>query len=467
MTTSYSNERSPVIAWALAGSVLLTALVAAFVCSPPAPNHLHSWSQTFSLATIYLLVAACVHAVAVWAVCRVREETESAAWTRVLSIIWAVWLVIVWLPLLVLLTAEKSPWVALVMPVTAVFALLLLRWRAGSLEPEPEMIADPSRQLLQLDEAPRLWRTLLPALGTALCAEVGLALLSASHAWMAGCLLGAGLVYPTKRWLGRNDGRNAQVGASQRASHRTSAANSVVVWLLMVLSLVPLMTIAAAGALNRVMHVQAHTQPHGASSAAKAASRGYVGVILIAPPKPHEIVPPTESTPGTSFKKEEVIPFDGVYWYFRQPDTQPGPTAHIIHGDPSTNRVFSTDTKPLTMEAHQRLGRPIAMSCCRSLRVDVRNADNVPGTISIEVLLRDTNAKKGAGSASLGTLILRSSTVSPMPLKRAPVDESLIFPLPASARGRAFNEITVRLKPERTRSLAGAQVAVKDFKLEP
>jgi hypothetical protein len=119
------------------------------------------------------------------------------------------------------------------------------------------------------------------------------------------------------------------------------------------------------------------------------------------------------------------------------------------------------------MEAHQRLGRPIAMSCCRSLRVDVRNADNVPGTISIEVLLRDTNAKKGAGSASLGTLILRSSTVSPMPLKRAPVDESLIFPLPASARGRAFNEITVRLKPERTRSLAGAQVAVKDFKLEP
>jgi hypothetical protein len=280
---------------------------------------------------------------------------------------------------------------------------------------------------------------------------------------MAGCLLGAGLVYPTQRWLGRVDGHTAQV----RASHRASGGNSVVVWLLMVLSLVPLMTIAAASALNRVMHVQARTQPHGASSAAKAASRGYVGVILIAPTKPHEIVPPTESVTGTSFKKEEVIPFDGVYWYFRHPDTQPGPTAHVIHGDPSTNRVFSTDTEPLTMEAHQRLGRAMTMSCCRSLRVDVRNADNVPGTISVEVLLRDTHAKGGAGSASLGTLVLRSSTVSPMPLKRAPVDDSVTFPLPASVRGRAFNEITVRLKPERTRSLAGAQVAVKDFKLEP
>jgi hypothetical protein len=280
---------------------------------------------------------------------------------------------------------------------------------------------------------------------------------------MAGCLLGAGMVYPLHRWLGRTDGRTAQV----RASHRVSGGNSVVVWLLMVLSLVPLMTIAAAGALNRVLHVQARTQPHGASAAARAASRGYVGIILVAPPKPHEIVPPTESVPGTSFKKEEVIPFDGVYWYFRKPDTQPGPAAHVIHGDPSTRRVFSTDTEPLTMEAHQRLGRPVAMSCCRSLRVDVRNADNVPGTISVEVLLGNTNAKKGAGAASLGTFVLRSSTVSPMPLKRAPVDDSLTFPLPAAVRGRAFNEITVRIKPEQTRSLAGAQVAVKDFKLEP
>ena len=105
------------------------------------------------------------------------------------------------------------------------------------------------------------------------------------------------------------------------------------------------------------------------------------------------------------------------------------------------------------------------MSCCQSLRLDVTNADNVPGTIAVEVLLRDTSSAKKLPAVSLGTVVLPTSTVSPMPLKRPPVDDKVTFQLPVGARGRSFDEITVRIKPEKSRSLAGTQVAIKDFVL--
>jgi hypothetical protein len=124
------------------------------------------------------------------------------------------------------------------------------------------------------------------------------------------------------------------------------------------------------------------------------------------------------------------------------------------------------------MEAHQHLAQPLSTTCCRSLRVDVRNADTVSGAIHIEVLLRNFRFKSRPGEApsaalSLGTQVLRSSTITPMPLKRPPLDDSVTFPIPAVAHGRTFNEVIVRIKPDRTRSLAGAQVAIRDLALEP
>jgi hypothetical protein len=470
-----SNPSLPV-AWPLAGSLVVTAAVVAFVCTPPRGD-LHSWTAIFSRATLYLLVAACVHALAVWGICRVRNESEEAELPLIWTLIWAAWIAVVWLPLVALLTAERSPWVALVLPLTAVFATLLLKWRAAQVEGEDgasvggESAATPLQATslpstpFQLLDSP-FWRLLLPAVGTSVAAQIGVASLASGHAWGAGCLFGAGMVYPLWRWLDRAGESGRTMG--RRGWGRTAAGNSAVVWLLLVLALVPFMALYAAGALSSVLGIRAHAATlSGAPRLAKSSSSGYSGIILVQPKKPHEIVVPAPMAAAGSFKEPHVIAFDGAYWYFKQPDTRPAPNARVMQGDPAKKHIFSTDHDPLIMEAHQPLGQKLMLSCCRTLRVDVTNADNVPGTIGLEVLLSDRSSANRLPPVSLGTVVLATSTVSPMPLKRPPVEDKVTFAIPRAARGRGFDEITVRIKPERLRSMAGTQVAIKDFVLQP
>jgi hypothetical protein len=161
--------------------------------------------------------------------------------------------------------------------------------------------------------------------------------------------------------------------------------------------------------------------------------------------------------------KSRMIPFDGTYWYFK---SRPTPNAHVVQGDPIKNHITSTDMLPISMEAHQPLGREMALNCCRSLQLNVVNADAVPGRITLEVLLRDKDGKT-VTTTSLGSKVLASSTVSPMPLHRAPVQETLLFRIPAGAKSKRFDEITVRIVPERSRSLAGPSVSVQSFMLLP
>jgi hypothetical protein len=121
--------------------------------------------------------------------------------------------------------------------------------------------------------------------------------------------------------------------------------------------------------------------------------------------------------------------------------------------------MTSNDRLPIEMEAHQRLGQAMDGSCCRALELNVVNADAVPGSITVEVLLRDEHGYV----ASLGSKVLASSLVSPMPLHRAPVNETLEFSLPRGAKQKQFDEITVKIKPEKRRSLAAPEVAIESF----
>jgi hypothetical protein len=468
MSARSASETPLPLAWPLAGSLLLTTAVVALVCEPlSAP--LHSWAQTFSRATLYLLLAGGVHALAVWGVCRVRDESEDAGLRLIWGLVWTAWITAVWLPLVALLTAEHSPWVALVLPITVVFATLLLKWRAREAEVEDDFsfrYTMPTSRFQLLPSAP-LWRILLPAAVSSVAAEVGITLLVAGHDWWAGCLFGAGIIYPVSSWLDRR----AALGGRPcgRAWGRAAAGNSVTVWLLLVLALVPLMAGYTAARLGSLLGIEQRTRATLRPPAlVHRSSSGYDSIILLQPKKPHEfIVPALSAKSGVATKDAGVIPFDGAYWYFQEPDTQPAPDAHVMRGDPVKGRMVSTDRQPLVMEAHQPLYRDIAMSCCRSLRVDMKNADNVPGSIAIEVLLRDRVSSKKTSAVSLGTLVLPTSTISPMPLNRPPVDDRVTFQLPRAARGKTFNEITVRIKPKISRTLAGAQVGIKDFVLVP
>ena len=77
----------------------------------------------------------------------------------------------------------------------------------------------------------------------------------------------------------------------------------------------------------------------------------------------------------------------------------------------------------------------------------------------LSVQLRDAHGYV----ASLGNKVLTSSTVSPMPLHRAPVEETLEFQIPRGVKSKSFDEMTVKVKPERARSLGAPEVAIESF----
>lgn len=62
--------------------------------------------------------------------------------------------------------------------------------------------------------------------------------------------------------------------------------------------------------------------------------------------------------------------------------------------------------------------------------------------------------------------VLASSVVSPMPLHRAPVQETLMFQIPRGVKAKKFDEMTVKVKPEGSRSLAAPEVAIDSFAFE-
>jgi hypothetical protein len=310
--------------------------------------------------------------------------------------------------------------------------------------------------LFAVDESPRLLRMLRPSLLVAIVIDGGLTLYAGNHAWMAGVLFAGAAAFFCERLLSRT---GARVKVREGSVRRGAAGNSAAVWMLTVVALLPFL--AGMGiAVRGVMGMPAvHAANHFANYV-RQATRGYFGIILTRPKMKHEIVTAVLAVKPEGVKKQDkMIPFDGQYWYFQNPAVRPGPNPHIVEGDPTKSRIASTDRLPIVMEAHQRLGTPMSAGCCRAFELKLVNADAVPGAITLEVQLRDENGYV----ASLGDKVLPSSTVSPMPLHRAPVEETMVFQLPRGARTRAFDEITVKVKPERSRSLAAPQVAIESF----
>ena len=202
----------------------------------------------------------------------------------------------------------------------------------------------------------------------------------------------------------------------------------------------------------------------------RSSGTAYSGVILMLPPKPHqEIVPPVRPDGlhlAGALAKPIVIPFDGAYWYFKRPDTRPKPDARVQRGDPLKANIRSTDRIPLVMEAHQVLPSFNMTDCCTALRVELVNADNRPGAITIEIWLRDTSMKS-ALALSLGSVVIPSSKALSISLKRSPINEVLTFRFPPGAHGSKFDEITLMIRPAWERALAGSQVAIQNFVLVP
>jgi len=450
-----AEETSPTsasLAVPLLGSLFLTGVV--WLLSPPPLHSSLTWPRLIATALFFILITMAAHLFAVWSSRLIFREQIDAPFRL---LVFAIWPSVVWLPLLVLLIRENSVWMVLLPPlITASAVFALKRWslasRNSAITPRD---AGAIYTLFHIQRPPSLLRVITPAIITSIAFQAAATELTLGNLLTAGSLLAASTVFPL--WTYPIKLRPFVLNQDTRSSGRSVAPLTLTVFLLIAIALLP-------------YSISNNRTPVSPKKTAGSLAHGdsYSGVILILPPKPHhEIVdpPPLASTQFSSSRnKPMIIPFDGVYWYFRQPDQHPRADAPIVRGDPTKKTIRSTDTRPLSMEAHQHLVTPIKMSCCRAIHLAIQNADNRPGAIFVEILLKNTTSK---ATQSLGDLVIPSSEDQNISLTRPPINETLSFPFPTRNRARQFDEITVVIKPARERALAGAHIAIQHFKLIP
>ncbi|HET9131808.1 MAG TPA: hypothetical protein VFO86_12710, partial [Terriglobia bacterium] len=194
----------------------------------------------------------------------------------------------------------------------------------------------------------------------------------------------------------------------------------------------------------------------------------YWGVLLWTD-QPSPTSKQTQRTPDSiraPASKELKVPlrikFNGVYWFFRWPNSRPPFDAADMTGMPDKIGFHSTDLTPLLMEAHQSLTDRIDISGCSQIEVNVRNADRYPGTILLELLLNDSSTPLRR-PLSLG----RIEVAELASFQEKSRDVRLIFPIPDSLPVTNFNEITFRFYPDGKRRNVSPRIAIRDLTLIP
>ena len=214
--------------------------------------------------------------------------------------------------------------------------------------------------------------------------------------------------------------------------------------------------------------------------ASAAASRGaaqsshpiYPGIIIVPEIQRRysvTLVPPLPSMKANPFATRQMnpmsIPFFGVYWLLRPPQPEPSPTAATIRGDPSTTTYRSTDGRPLSMTARQSLGKTFDLRCCSEIRVVVLNGERNPGSITVELRVRDSVGGKPA--ISLGEQPLLAHRNYQDAEDPTPVPETLKYRVNSAAARAKFDELLVVFHLGSPRGHRSARVAVDRFTLVP
>ena len=135
----------------------------------------------------------------------------------------------------------------------------------------------------------------------------------------------------------------------------------------------------------------------GRRSTALVVGDSYLGVILRPEVKDHvTIVPPPvtrrvfNANPNVRKTESLSIPFYGAYWFFRTSDKELPAGSVETRGDPASISFKTNDFTPISMEARQNFGSLISASCCRAIELVISNGDRRPGTVGVELILRNT-----------------------------------------------------------------------------
>jgi hypothetical protein len=187
----------------------------------------------------------------------------------------------------------------------------------------------------------------------------------------------------------------------------------------------------------------------------------FPGVILLPELKPHATLVAPSPSPiarfGAPLMTPVGIPFSGENWLFRWPAERPPRRSIIRRGDASELSFHTTDGMRLEMEAHQKLEPPISVHCCTQIQLAIKNADQYPGTVSIELILIDTTVPINL-VRSLGTI--GTGLPSPSP-------QVLSFRIPPITDLQKFDEIKVVFHRAQLRADKSARIAIERFVLVP
>jgi hypothetical protein len=453
----------------LAG-LLVAATFATSVGWPP--TRFLSWGQLVGAAAQRVLLVSLVCVITVSILCAIVSRNGSIESDRIVA---QMSVASLWLAPLVLFMRENSVWT---LGIAAVFTVVVTR----SLLPvvlRPDSSQDLSVLSLNSDNPPPSFHFMPPiSVAAALGAQTGILMVLAGYTFAGAALVGAGFSAWTWSWGRYAPSRDRQHFSSWTLQSRRLLALALAI-LFTAFGLFPFLrggggfgggssksAAYSAGQRPLPLHV---TTPE---DSARADSEGNSGIVLF-PAKQlvtKLVVPPpaSESLSLTNFHNADplVIPFDGVYWFFKTPDLQPPRTSRQAHASPETVEIRSTDRRPLSIEAHDHLGQLIDVTCCSRIQIAIRNADRYPETVSLELVLVNTSLPNRP-SQSLGRMMVRSTRPWGLYEKQSPISETLNFAIPQSRSFRRFDEMKIVFRLDRARADAGAKIAIDHFVLVP
>jgi len=456
----------PVIA-----GLLMAATIAVSTGIPG--TKLVSWISLFHIALqrIFEVSLACVLTTAILCAIvsrKVRLHTESVLVQTSLAALW--------LPALALFFQQDS---VLTLGTVAIFAVMATRSIFLLRDDADQLPLEESQPGLRLFSFRRSLRPQISVLAS-LCVQAGV-LAYATEYRIEAWLLSA-LAFAIWTWsFAAYDDRSLRTSIARPWLQSRELAATALAVLLTVVGLMPyLQTRHGWGSSpgkypwhgssgNRTtgsMRTKAENQP------SMGTNEGNTGIVLwpekeivtklVAPPPMHESL----SLENFSKANPLIVPFNGVYWFYRAPDLRPPKTSRQAHASPDAVEIRSSDRRPLSIEAYDHLGTLIDLDCCSKIQIAIRNSDRYPETVSLELTVVNTSLRQRP-SQSLGSMMVRSTRPWKIFEQPKPVTETLNFLVPARRSLRRFDEMKIVFRLDRARADVGARIAIDHFVLVP
>lgn len=206
-----------------------------------------------------------------------------------------------------------------------------------------------------------------------------------------------------------------------------------------------------------------HSRGHAAHAALQAEIAGVPRVFLWPklPRKIHVLVAPPIVDEARVIRRSLDIPFDGPYIYTEQLDVGRKTKPLTAHGTPLKVKISSIDGNPISMEARQRLAPPIDLASCRAIQVTIKTV-RPQVVIGLGMTLANTSVPH-TPQLSLAEQPLKADMAS----KSAVGEQTQTFPIPASTRLQAFNQIIIQVIRTPMTTERGARIAIERFILLP